>query len=137
MRVYYILYTQSHRRNIESPFPRFLRRYMNPLPLISSSFGKASEMLILRRDVIKTRSTNEYKTLDFGVVTCLTINTDWTKSCALYSSLFSSQPRDFCSRNLRTSSQLAYHLNFSWFFGTPSHLLYSDYRILQRNREDI
>lgn len=36
-------------------------------------------MLILRQSVIKTRSINEHKTLDFGAVTRLVINTDEAK----------------------------------------------------------
>jgi len=93
-------------------------------------------MLILQRSVIKTRSTNEHKTLDFGAVTYLTINTDGARKATLYYPLFSSQPWDFCSRNSRTLSPHITRISLG-FFWALSQLLYSDYRILSRNRENI
>lgn len=61
---------RTHRHEWETPFRDFFavrsreRSVGDPPPS-----GKAPAMLILRQGVIKTRSTNEHKTLDFGAVT--------------------------------------------------------------------
>jgi len=74
----YAIYIRK--RNIESPFPRFLRCYANAVSG-STSFGRASGMLILRRGVIKARSLPmSIKLSTQDAVTRPTINTDGPES---------------------------------------------------------
>jgi len=87
-----IIYCTIHTDVIKNSFPWFLRRYTNATSVFFT-FGKTSGMLILRRDVIKTRFTNEHKTLNFSAVIYLTINTDGAESCTLMSAFFQSAMR--------------------------------------------